>query len=179
MAEAQAAAPAESAAPAGGKQKRLVAILVIAGALLGGLAASLVVAPRIIARRDAQAAPDSAAATGGEAGGGEGEHGAPGGEAKMVELENIIVNPAGSQGTRLLMATVVVSVPSDLIQKQLTERNVELRDRVTTILESRTMPQLTAPGARDSLKTAIGAVVASILGPKVQARIYVPQYVIQ
>jgi flagellar FliL protein len=180
MAEANAAAvAAEGAAPAGARKKGLVPILIASGAVLGGLVASLVVAPRIIARMDAKAAPDSTAARAGDGqSGGEGEH-AAGGETKMVELENIIVNPAGSQGTRFLMTTVVVSVPNDLIQKQLAERKVELRDQITTILESQTMNQLTTPGARDSVKARVGAAVAAILGPKVHVRIFIPQFVIQ
>ncbi|MBK6778289.1 MAG: hypothetical protein IPG75_01715 [Gemmatimonadetes bacterium] len=61
MAEA-AAVPAEGAAPEGGKKTGLIAALTFGGALLGGLAASLVVAPKIIARQQPAAAhADSAA----------------------------------------------------------------------------------------------------------------------
>lgn len=180
MAEANAAAiPAEGAAPTGARKKGLVPILIVSGAVLGGVMASLLVAPRIIARIDARAAHDSAGSAP-EAGseGATGEH-AAGGEAKLVELENIIVNPAGSQGTRFLMTTVVVSVPNDQLQKQLAERKVELRDQVTTILEGQTMTQLTAPGARDSVKARVAVAVAGIIGPRVPVRIFVPQFVIQ
>lgn len=185
MADAAAAAPAPEAAAAGaGKKAGLIGILTFVGALAGGLLASFVIAPKIIARQaPAAVAGDSAAAgeskgegeAGGEAKGGEGE----GGEKKMVELANIIVNPAGSQGSRFLMASVAVSIASEDAQKVLTDHEVEFRDKVTSILETQTMAQLTMPGARDSLKIKIAQAAGTIVGPKVPLKVFLPQFVIQ
>ncbi len=180
MAEA-AAAPAEGAAPeGGGKKTGLIAALTFGGALLGGLVASLVVAPKIIARQQPAVHADSAATEGETAeAGGEGEHAGAEGEKKFVELNNIIVNPAGSQGTRFLMVSVALSVASEEAQKALREREVEMRDQVTTILEGMTMAQLTAPGIRDTLKQKIGTAAGTIVGPKTPVRVFLPQFVIQ
>jgi flagellar protein FliL len=154
------------------------------GALAGGLIGALVVAPKIIARQapaaaqaDSMAASDAGKPVGeaAETKGGEGE----GGERKMVQLANIIVNPAGSQGTRFLMASVAVSIANEESQKILTDHEVEFRDKVTSILESQTMAQLTMPGARDSLKLKIAAAAGTIVGPKVPLKVFLPQFVIQ
>lgn len=183
---AEAAAPAatvEGPAQGGGKKKiGLIWIATFAGALLGGLTAGFVVAPRLIGRSEpGPAAGDSTAGLGRDSGSatkGEGEGGSARAQ-KLVELANVVVNPAGTQGTRFLMTSVAIAVPTEEAQKALSERQAELRDRITTILESETMAQLTAPGARDSLKLKIAAVVSTIAGPRVAVRIFLPQFVIQ
>ncbi|MBK9067922.1 MAG: flagellar basal body-associated FliL family protein [Gemmatimonadetes bacterium] len=183
MAEA-AAVPAEGAAPEGGKKTGLIAALTFGGALLGGLAASLVVAPKIIARQQPAAAHADSAAGGEPAA--EGEHGAPaegehGGEGakKFIELSNIVVNPAGSQGSRFLMLSVAISVGNEEAHKVLQDREVEMRDKVTGLVESMTLAQLTAPGVRDTLKARIAVAAGTIVGPKVPVKVFLPQFVIQ
>ena len=185
---ANAATAAEGAvtpAPAGGSKMGLIGALTFVGALAGGLVASLVVAPRLIARQ-AAAATHAEPATGStaEAAGKEAPAAGKGaepdvGEKKLVQLANIIVNPAGSQGTRFLMASVAISVGDEEAQKTLSDHEVELRDRVTSILEAQTMAQLTMPGARDSLKLKIAQAAGTIVGPTVPLKVFLPQYVIQ
>jgi flagellar FliL protein len=187
MADAAVAAEgAAAAAPAGGKKAGLIGILTFVGALAGGLGASVFIAPKIIARQTPAAVPGDSAAAEAETKGGEGEAGAEGkggeavgGEKKMVELANIIVNPAGSQGSRFLMASVAVSVANEEAQKVLSDHEVEFRDKVTSILETQTMAQLTMPGARDSLKLKIAQAAGTIVGPKIPLKVFLPQFVIQ
>jgi flagellar FliL protein len=174
MAEAAAPAPAPEA-PAPGSRKGLLIGLTLGGAILGGLVATFVVAPRIIARQ-APPAADSTAAGEEPA---EGEHGSKGEPARLVELENIIVNPAGSQGNRFLMTSIALAVADEKGQKLLDESKVELRDKVTGVLENMTMSQLTAPGARDTLKARIAVVAAQMLGPRASVKVFLPQFVIQ
>jgi flagellar FliL protein len=146
--------------------------LPLGGAILGGLVAGLVIAPRVIGRSAAVA--DST--------GGHGAEPAPAiapSDRKVLELTNIIVNPAGSQGSRFLMTTVAFSVPGDEAYQILESHKIEVRDGVTSILESRTLAQLTAPGARDSLKVQIAALAATLVGPAVPVQVYLPQFVIQ
>ena len=146
--------------------------------ILGGALAFFVVAPKIIAKQQ-PAVADSAAAEAGEHGK-EAESEGHGGEpAKLVQLENIIVNPAGSQGTRFLMASVAFAVTDEAGQKKLDDSKVELRDKVTSVLEDMNMALLTAPGARDTVKARVGAMAAEMLGPKVAVKVFLPQFVIQ
>ena len=176
----------EGKAAGNGKKLGLIAGLTFGGALLGGLAAAFVVAPRFMPRTappaahgDAAVPPAAGSAAKGESAGTEKQAGAENADTKLVQLSNIIVNPAGSQGTRFLMTSVAIAVSDDKTQQALKEREVELRDRITTILESETMIQLTSPSARDSLRQKIAAVVGSVAGPKVSFRIFIPQFVIQ
>lgn len=182
-AAAAAAAPAEAAAPPARKPGLVIGLLVV-GLVLGGATGTFVVAPKLVPPV-APAAGDSAAEHGAEAEA-EGEHG-KGGEAgegegsapKMVTLENIIVNPAGSQGSRFLMTSVAFATEDEKLESSLRDRQVELRDRVTTVLEVMTMQQLTAPGARDTVKVRIQAMVVSMIGGKPKLKVFVPQFVIQ
>lgn len=172
-----AAAPVTGVTTTAGKKTGPLVGLTLGGAVLGGLVAAFVIAPRIIARQAPVVGADSTG-PGGHAGGAENE-GEPAGERRLVELTNIIVNPAGSQGARFLMTTVAFSVREEKAYQVLQDNEVELRDRVTSILESQTMAQLTAPGARDSLKVQIGAIATSLIGPNVPVQVYLPQFVIQ
>jgi len=90
-----------------------------------------------------------------------------------------VVNPAGSQGSRFLMATVAVTVADEAAEKVLRSHEVEFKDKVVTILETLTMAQLSAPGARDSLRVKIAAAAGTIIGPRVPVKVFLPQFVIQ
>jgi|CXWL01.1.fsa_nt_gi flagellar FliL protein len=151
-------------AASGGK----LPIIAAAGALLvGALAGMFVIAPRL------PGAPPAAA----EANAAEGE----GGEAPkkvLFQLENVIVNPAGSQGQRFIVATVAFEVSSEPIRNLLHESETQIRDAVTGVLEKKTVEELLATGARDSLRSAFAAVVKPYLkGEKVQ--VFIPQFLVQ
>ncbi len=184
MADATAAPPA-AAAPEGGRKTGLLVALTLGGVVLGGLVGGWVVAPRLLGSGPpAVAGSDTAgaghdAASGAEAGEGAGEHGEGGAENRFVELNNIIVNPAGSQGTRFLMISVALSVPGAEAQQRLQAGEIQLRDRITAILERMTLAQLTATGVRDTLKGRIAAAASEFMGPRVPVVVFLPQFVIQ
>ncbi len=132
-------------------------------------------------RPKAAVAADSAGEQGeadGEAGA-KGEHEGKEGASKLIKLENIIVNPAGSQGSRFLMASVVLAVGTSELETDLQAREVELRDKVTSVLEVMNMAQLTAPGARDTVKARVSTMVTEMVGGKPRFQVYLPQFVIQ
>jgi flagellar FliL protein len=170
----------------------LVLVGVVVGALaLGGASGAILVGPRLIAARAAQpaAAPaDSVApseptapaeAPAPEAASAAGQ--AARGRIKSIvyRLDNIIVNPAGSQGTRFLMASVAVELPTDAAEDQMREHEVQVRDAVIAALECQTLQMLTRPGARDSLKLRLAAAVGPLIGNPRPLRVYLPQFVIQ
>ncbi|MBP9899197.1 MAG: flagellar basal body-associated FliL family protein [Gemmatimonadales bacterium] len=151
-------------AASGGKMP----IIAAAVALLVGVAAGMfVIAPRLPG-----AAP--AAAEAGAAEGKEGE--VP--KKVLFQLENVIVNPSGSQGQRFIVATVAYEVSSEEIRNVLHESETQIRDAVTGVLEKRTVEELLAPGARDALRSDFAKVVTPYLkGEKVQ--VFIPQFLVQ
>ena len=72
--------------------------------------------------------------------------------ATTKTLDNIIVNPAGSQGQRFLMCSVAIESDDPKALDLLREHEIELRDRVITMLAKQTLDRLTAESARDSLR---------------------------
>jgi flagellar FliL protein len=148
---------------------------VAAGALaLGAVVGLFVVSPRIVAARAEHTASHEVAASD------EGKEGKGGHDSKVAvyRIENVIVNPAGSQGTRFLMASVAFELADPKVESRLRERDAQLRDAVTGLLESQTLEMLTRPGARDTLRRRLGGVVAPFTGGT-PVQVYLPQLVIQ
>ena len=101
------------------------------------------------------------------------------GVSKTLEFDNLIVNPAGSEGMRFLMATVGVGVENEKIQEELHEFDLPIRDRITSVLEEQTLDALTSPGARENLKVILAEAVAPFLEGQSEFVIYIPHFVIQ
>jgi len=157
--------------------------------MLGVTVATMVVAPKVVASRAAAAveaatsdrgaaretsAEDEAHEDGG--GGGHGGGGAPSGD--FVELGNLLVNPAGSQGLRFLMASVTFEVlgeSKDAVGR-LRAREAQLRDMVIGVLEQYDLERLSSPGARDSVKLELAAAVDSVF--RIPVGVFMPQFVI-
>jgi len=176
-ADAAAAVPAADK-PASNKQIVVIAILALAGTVAGAAAGAMVVAPRVIAHQtpiSADSAKALAEAAAAKAEGGEGKAG----EKKVIKVENVIVNPAGTNGTRYLMASFGIEVGTAETEKKLTENEVQVRDRITSVLQSQNLAFLTAPWARDSVKSKVAEALREITGPKASIKVYVPQFVIQ
>jgi flagellar FliL protein len=149
---------------------KLVYVLVALASVLAGAGAAWFVLVPAIARAPSQTAtaarPDSQK---------------PPGETKSVRvpIENVVVNPAGSQGTRFLMASVVLEVGDAETEREIKLREAQVRDLIGSVMEVRTLERLTMPGARDSLKDAIRTALGGLLGRDAIVAIYLPQFVIQ
>ncbi|MDM7914408.1 MAG: flagellar basal body-associated protein FliL [Candidatus Eisenbacteria bacterium] len=164
------------------RNKLLFLGMMIGALILGGAAGSQVVGPRILAARASKAA---GAATGTDAGAAASkqkqgqEHAAAEVRGPVFQLENVIVNPAGSEGTRFLMASVAFEVPDAKSDALLRENEVRARDEITALLSAQRMELLVQPYARDSLKQMLGEAVAPLAGNPAWIRVYLPQFVLQ
>jgi flagellar protein FliL len=163
--------PSKAAGP-----KPVILIAVIAVAALAGVGGGIVLAPRF-APAAAHASADAAEHGEEEEAEGGGGHG--GGAGKIFRLDNLIVNPAGSEGTRFLMTSVAFELESESAEAKLRAREVQVRDLVISRLESQTMATLTQPFARDSIKRQLAEAVMTVVGPRATVRVYLPQFVIQ
>lgn len=187
---------APAAAPAGAAKPGLPIPLIGAavGALvLGTVLGLFVIAPRVVGSRGAAAQPAAADAAGhGESAAAEkgghgakaekGGHGGSGGhgEAGSVHrIENLIVNPAGSQGRRFLMMTVAIQVTDGKVESGLRAQDAQLRDAIIGALETQPMAVITGPGGRDSVRTAIRRAITPIVGEHEPFDVFLPQFVLQ
>ena len=167
------AAPAAEGAPS--LVQKLMLPLLVVGGLCVGVGAGFVVGPRVAELRSAPRPAASEADATEEKGGKAGE----GSADRYYRLENLVVNPSGSLGSRFLLVTVVFDIPKAEQRARLETRDAEVRDRITSTIASQTLEALGAPRARDSLKVLLAAAVAPLLDAGTAVRVFFPQYVIQ
>lgn len=179
------AAKPKAAEPAPVVMAGVVLVALLIGAALG----ALVLAPRVISSRqqaalataiDPHAEKDKKKKDKKHEKKKEGKEGE--GKAKVYRLDNIIVNPANSDGQRFLMCSIAIQADDPEALDILREHEIELRDRVVTLLAAESLESLTAAGVRDSLRNRILTAIVPVLGEEgegVELQVYLPQFVIQ
>ena len=164
------------------KKRPLLMSVVMIAVVLGGASGGFVIGPKLVAKMAAQEhETDTEAGAEADAEADAETHDAAHEEVtgKFLELENLLVNPAGSRGDRFLMVSVAFEVPDEEALEHLHEREIQIRDVVSATLEARSLDDLTYPGARDDLKTDLLEVVKPLCGGMEWVRVYLPRFVIQ
>jgi len=157
-------------------------IAAVAGLLIGAGAGGFIAGPAIVSRIRGTA-PAAPAAEGKHAAAKEGEA-KDGKEAKANEgvlhiIDNLVLNPANSGGTRFLMLTVTLDVKDAATEDALKARDAEVRDIVLAYFGRRTVEQLTDMTQRDSIKKDMLALLNPLFKPGSVKAVYFPQFVIQ
>lgn len=170
---------------AGGSPSKVMLIAFVSVALAIGIGTGAGVVSPIMAKKmgktiEAHAPADSsaAAAEGEHAAGGEGEKGKEG-ESNVRVLENLVLNPAGSGGSRFLMLTIAIEASGSVALEALKARDAELRDVILTDLGAKTIEQLSDIGAREALKTELLEQINARFGKNSAKRLYFSQFVVQ
>ena len=94
-------------------------------------------------------------------------------------VENLVLNPAGTNGSRFLLLTIGLAVPDEAGSQALQARDPELRDVVIRQLGAKTVETLADITRRDSLKVELRAALVERFGKKSVLDVYFPQFVIQ
>lgn len=168
----------ETAAPAARGGGALPVIMLVAGLATGGLAGWLVAGPGLVRQAFPGGIPAAFAATP-----------ATSCEELLEEhsgkpvgthvIENLIVNPAGTQGTRFLLLTLAFESRDTQLLEALKQRDVEVRDAILNLLGSYTIPELSEVERREQVKDAVRERLHRLLGRETIGRIHFPQFVIQ
>lgn len=194
-----AAAPDEASGKKPGP-KGVVLIGALVGGLVAGAAAGLFAVGPMVAKSSGYVVTASAEHGEGEegegdaeGGEGEGDHDAPAGEHKEGEaaagatalhvIDNLVLNPAGSGGTRFLMLSAAVEFSDAKLVDQFKARDAEVRDVVLRVMGSKSVDELTEMSMREPLRQEVSDSLSAML-PKKQrkkaiARVFFPQFVIQ
>lgn len=144
---------------------------IIGGLLVGAAAGAFVLAPRLGgAARAASGADGHATAAAAESGS------AP---PTIYTIDNLVLNPAQTGGTRFLMASVALELGSPEVQHDIEARDAEVRDVILRTLGSKTVGELTNIVQRDSLRDELQSKLGASLPPGTIRRVYFPQFVIQ
>lgn len=188
-------APALAPAPAatGGKLGFLKAWLpAVAAALLAPAAtfavAEFVLLPRLQARLAATPTPAKTDAAGDEAPAeeakGEKKPGHGGAEeakgAGNYEFSNVVVNLAGTMGTRYLKTSFIVTgVGGKSVKTTFDTQKAKLTDITLNVLSSLTLADLEEPGSKNVLREKLVAAYNQALGKRMVEQVYFSDFVIQ
>lgn len=184
---------ADAAAPSKPKLPILIGMVAV-GLAVGGGTGAAVLGPMMAKKlgkgpvpaaeasakgaEDEHAAPADEHAPEGEAGKEGGKEGAAA-EAPVHMLDNLVLNPANSGGSRFLLLTVALEVSAASVQEQFKTRDSELRDIILTALGTKTVEQLTDISKREEFKAEVTTAVEARFGKKTVKRLYFPQFVVQ
>ncbi len=180
-------------APNGIKSKIPMIAMVAVGLAVGAGSGAAFIGPMVAKKlgkapaTHAQSSADSAAGKGGagkesaakEGAGKEGEKGGSGSESSVVTLENLVLNPANSNGQRFLLLSVAIETGTPTATTEMKARDAELRDVILTALGTKSVEQLTDVTAKESIKREVQAAISNRFGKTSVKRLFFPQFVVQ
>lgn len=121
---------------------------------------------------------EPASPTAGE--GGEGKPAAPqAGQRLNVSLNKLLVNVAGTMGSRYLLTSLVLSGTQADLPNLVAQNEPQLRDMASGVLCSKTIAELEKPGARNLIRGELLAGFNTILGNSAVKEIYFTEFAIQ
>lgn len=190
---------AESPAAEPARKGLLVPILaaVLVGLGAGGASGALVTGPMLakrvippvdtasLARQlEAGGHPDSADAHAEEESHGEEPKKGEGKEGEVAAapihlLDNIVMNPSGSNGQRFLLLSVAYELKDAAAVDKLKQHDAEIRDLVQRVVGQRTIDQLGDLAQRDVLKGDVAKATEDVIGKKTVKKVFFPQFVVQ
>jgi flagellar protein FliL len=185
MADANASSTDQAApAPTGLKAKLPLAAAVVVGLAIGAGSGAVIVGP--MAAKTLGYATPAPAAAGDHADEehadeehAEGDSSASAVAPAVMTLENLVLNPAGSGGSRFLLLTVSIECKDAAAVTTLQSRDAELRDVVLSSLGQKTVDELADIAGRDVIKEQLATALNERFGKKTVLRVYFPQYVVQ
>ncbi len=103
-----------------------------------------------------------------------------GGSPGTYEFQNIVVNLAGTMGTRYLKTSFLVTAAKDNDIKSLFEGSrARLMDVTLNVLSSLTLADLEEPGSKNIIREKLVMAYNQALGKKVADQVYFSDFVIQ
>jgi flagellar protein FliL len=120
----------------------------------------------------AQAGHGETAVTGGEGS-------APGGAQQTAVLNKLLVNVAGTMGSRYLLASLTLNGADADFQRRVSQNDAKLRDLACGLLCTKTIADLEKPGARNEIRGELIAGFNNILGNSAVQDIYFTEFAIQ
>jgi flagellar protein FliL len=98
---------------------------------------------------------------------------------QIVVIKDVIVNPAGTNGSRLLVTSIGLEVPTAEAKTELEGKEVQTRDVLVTILTGKRLEELAAPEQREALREEIGQRVNKLMRNAKLKNVYISKFIIQ
>ena len=100
-------------------------------------------------------------------------------EALIHEISNIVVNPAGTGGSRFLSVSFGFDLESAELAAQFEQREPIIRDALITILSSKTVAQLTDPKEKEIVRYQIRKRLSQLMETDEITGVYYTDFVLQ
>lgn len=94
-------------------------------------------------------------------------------------IKDIIINPAGTNGTRFLLTTVGIEVSTPEAQQELEKKELQVRDLLNSILTSKGLNDLVDMEQRELLRTEISKKVGDLVKSGRMKNVYFSKFIIQ
>jgi flagellar protein FliL len=156
--------PEAAAAPAV-KSSKTTLILAVVGILAGAGAGLFALGP-MLAKRGGGHAPAVKAAE-------------QANSFVVHAVENLVLNPAGSGGTRFLMVNATFELKEGGTEQLMKDHEAEVRDHILGLLGKKTVDELTDMTRREGLKKEVIDAVAPLFPKGAVKKVFFPQFVIQ
>ncbi len=97
----------------------------------------------------------------------------------IYTLDDIIINPADTDGKRLLLVSIGFDVPKVEMENDLKTRDAMIKDVVISTLSSKNIDQLDNSAYRDALKMEISSKLKKMIPEDTINNIYFSKYILQ
>lgn len=99
--------------------------------------------------------------------------------SEMFVIKDLLVNPAGTNGTRFLLTTVGFEVPTPEAKQELEKREVQLRDMLIRVLANKGLDDLVSTDQRETIRKEITSQTRVIARTTPLTNVYFSKFVIQ
>jgi len=109
------------------------------------------------------------------------DHGEEGGAGHsfVYNIDDIVINPAGTGGTRFLSASFAFELESEAARSEFEAREAIVRDALITILSSKTITQLTDTRQKEIARYQIKKRISEILNTEELSGVFYTDFVLQ
>jgi len=101
------------------------------------------------------------------------------GEALIYAIKDIVVNPAGTGGSRFLSVSFGFELDSPELEGEFAAKEPAVRDALITILSSKTVAQLTDAKQKEIVRYQIRKRVSTLMGTEKLIGVYFTDFVLQ
>lgn len=98
---------------------------------------------------------------------------------KIFAVEDVIANPADSQGSQFVLINFGFEVKEDNDVKLMSDRQIQVRDILLNILSTKTLAQLDGPDDKEILRQEVKEALKKLLPPNHLMNVYFSNYIIQ
>jgi len=104
---------------------------------------------------------------------------APGAKKITVAINKLLVNVAGTMGSRYLLVSMSVVSTDPAFQQKMTENDAAMRDAASSVLAAKTLADLEKSDERNLIRTELLSGFNNILGRDEVQEIYLTEFAIQ